>query len=320
MALHFPRLRADLWNTTVLRFVSVAPGAFGPPPAHADDTHAIGFAQRTACSAQNIAAAGPEYSVIDPPHSTASESLTVLLRHDEEEAAVHPQDRHRIAAEWRPVLSAALVLALALVWALSPLPRHHEFATTLDIIQHWGDHPGAILLVIGVYLLAGLALFPLALLNLAAGVLFGPFWGLLDAFCGSLVSACFLYSLGEHVGRANVRRVSGPWLNQISCHLGGRGFLTVLLLRLAPVAPFSIVNLVIGASRIGFRSFLAGSLIGPAPGVFAFTLFGDQLERLLRRPGLLNIGLLLLSAVVVLLVAWATKAWVGARPQWRPAG
>ena len=107
-----------------------------------------------------------------------------------------------------PWLSAAPVLALALVWALSPLARHHEFATTLDIIQHWGDHPGAILLVIGVYLLAGLALFPLSLLNLAAGVLFGPFWGLL----------------------------------------------------------------------------------------------------------------LLLSAVVVLLVAGATKAWVGARPQWRSAG
>ena len=262
----------------------------------------------------------PEYSIIDPPRSTAPEALSSLLRHEEEEKALHPVDRHRIAWEWRPTLCALLLALLAALWATSPLAGRYELGTTLDIIQRWGAHPSAILVVIGVYLLAGMTLFPLTILNLAAGVLFGPFWGFVSGFAGSLASACFLYSLGERLGRARVRRLSGPWLNQISCHIGGRGFFTVLLLRLAPMAPFSVVNLVIGASRINFRSFVSASLIGLAPGVMALAIFGDQLEELLRRPSLVNVWLLLLAAIIIALIAWGTKAWVEHRPRAGVAG
>jgi phosphatidylserine/phosphatidylglycerophosphate/cardiolipin synthase-like enzyme/membrane protein DedA with SNARE-associated domain len=262
----------------------------------------------------------PEYSIIDPPRSTAPESLAALLRHEEEEAALTPQDRRRIAWQWRPALSALLLAVLAALWAQSPVARYYDLGTTLDIIQRWGDRPSAILFVIGVYLLAGLTLFPITLLNFAAGVLFGPFWGFVSGFAGSIASACFLYGLGETLGRVRVRRLAGPWLNQISCHIGGRGFFTVLLLRLAPMAPFSTVNLVIGASRIGLRSFLAASLIGLAPGVLALAVFGDQFENLLRRPSLLNIWLLLVAAAIIAFVAWATKAWVERQPAGRPAG
>jgi phosphatidylserine/phosphatidylglycerophosphate/cardiolipin synthase-like enzyme/uncharacterized membrane protein YdjX (TVP38/TMEM64 family) len=262
----------------------------------------------------------PEYSIIDPPRSTAPESLAALLRHEEEEAALHPKDRRRIAWQWRPALSALLVFMLAALWASSPLAQRYDFGTTLDIIQRWGDHPSAILFVIGFYLLAGLTLFPITVLNFAAGILFGPFWGFVNAFAGSIASACFLYTLGEQLGRARVRRLAGPWLNQISCHIGGRGFFTVLLLRLAPIAPFSTVNLVIGASRIGFRSFLSATLIGLAPGVLALAVFGDQFENLLRRPSLLNIWLLLVAAAIIAFVAWGTKTWVERRPAGRPAG
>jgi len=94
----------------------------------------------------------------------------------------------------------------------------------------------------------------------------------------------------------------------------------VLLLRLAPMAPFSTVNLVIGASRIGFRSFLSATLIGLAPGVLALAVFGDQFENLLRRPSLLNIWLLLVAAAIIAFVAWGTKTWVQRRPAGRPAG
>jgi phospholipase D1/2 len=262
----------------------------------------------------------PEYSIIDPPRSTAPESLAALLRHEEEEAALHPRDRRRIAWQWRPALSALLLFMLAAIWASSPLAQRYDFGTTLDIIQRWGDHPSAILFVIGFYLLAGLTLFPITVLNFACGILFGPFWGFVNAFAGSVASACFIYSVGEQLGRARVRRLAGPWLNQISCHIGGRGFFTVLLLRLAPMAPFSTVNMVIGASRIGFRSFFSASVIGLAPGVLALAVFGDQFENLLRRPSLLNIWLLLVAAAIIAFVAWGTKTWVERRPARRPAG
>ncbi|HXV25080.1 MAG TPA: VTT domain-containing protein [Alphaproteobacteria bacterium] len=262
----------------------------------------------------------PDYSIIDPPHSTDPESLATLLRHEEEEEALHPRDRRRIAWQWRPALSALLVFMLAVSWASSSLAARYDLGTTLDIIQYWRDHPAAILFVTGTYLLAGLTLFPITVLNFACGILFGPFWGTVNALAGSLVSACFIYSIGERLGRARVRFLAGPWLNQISCHIGGRGFFTVLLLRLAPMAPFSTVNLVIGASRIGFRSFLAATIVGLGPGVLAMVVFGDQFENLLRRPSLLNIWLLLAAGAIIVFVAWGTKAWVECGPTKRSAG
>jgi len=174
--------------------------------------------------------------------------------------------------------------------------------------------------VIGIYLLAGLTMFPVTVLNFACGVLFGASGGFLNAFVGSMASALFLYALGEQLGRARVRQFAGPWLNQISCHIGGRGFFTVLLLRLAPMAPFSAVNLVIGASRIRFISFLGATLIGIAPGILALVLFGEQFDTLLRRPSFLNVWLLVAAAAIVALVTWATKAWVEHRAEQRPAG
>jgi len=262
----------------------------------------------------------PEYSIIDPPRSTAPESLAALLRHEEEEQALHPHDRRHIAWLWRPTLSALLLAALAALWAVSPLAQRYDLGTALDMIQHWGDRPSVILFVIGIYLLAGLTMFPVTVLNFACGVLFGASGGFVNAFVGSMASALFLYALGEQLGRARVRQFAGPWLNQISCHIGGRGFFTVLLLRLAPMAPFSAVNLVIGASRIRFISFLGATLIGIAPGILALVLFGEQFDTLLRRPSFLNVWLLVAAAAIVALVTWATKAWVEHRAEQRPAG
>jgi phospholipase D1/2 len=262
----------------------------------------------------------PEYSIIDPPRSTAPESLAALLRHEEEEEALHPHDTRHVAWQWRPTLSALLLAILAALWAVSPLARRYDLGMSLDIIQRWGDHPSLILFVIGIYLLAGLTMFPVTVLNFTSGVLFGAFWGFVIAFVGSMASALFLYALGEHLGRARVQQLAGPWLNQISCHIGGRGFFTVLLLRLAPMAPFSAVNLVIGASRIRFISFLGATLLGIAPGILALVLFGEQFEILLRRPSFINIWLLVAAAAIVAVVTWATKAWVEHRAEQRPAG
>jgi phosphatidylserine/phosphatidylglycerophosphate/cardiolipin synthase-like enzyme len=71
----------------------------------------------------------PEYSIIDPPRSTAPESLAALLRHEEEEQALHPHDRRHIAWLWRPTLSALLLAALAALWAVSPLAQRYDLGT-----------------------------------------------------------------------------------------------------------------------------------------------------------------------------------------------
>src|SRR5215472_8694943 len=89
------------------------------------------------------------------------------------------------------------------------------------------------------------------------------------------------------------------------CH----GMATVLTVRVFPVAPFSIVNLLVGASRIRFWIFLLGSAIGRIPGIIVLALVGIQFENLLHRP---KISSLVLLGLILLLIPLAT-AWLSKR-------
>jgi uncharacterized membrane protein YdjX (TVP38/TMEM64 family) len=75
----------------------------------------------------------------------------------------------------------------------------------------------------------------------------------------------------------------------------------VAAIRLLPVAPFTIVNLVLGAARIKLWHFAIGTAVGLTPGLLALSIFGDRLGEALRRPDALNFLSLGLVAVAVIL-------------------
>jgi uncharacterized membrane protein YdjX (TVP38/TMEM64 family) len=100
-----------------------------------------------------------------------------------------------------------------------------------------------------------------------------------------------------------VRRLAGDRLNRISKRLARRGVIAIAVLRLLPLAPFTIVNVVAGASHIGLRDFILGTVIGMAPGILATVVFVDRILEAVRNPG---IGTFVsLAAVAGLLVAVA---------------
>ncbi|HEX7933601.1 MAG TPA: VTT domain-containing protein, partial [Paraburkholderia sp.] len=80
-----------------------------------------------------------------------------------------------------------------------------------------------------------------------------------------------------------------------------KGLMAVILLRLMPVAPFSIVNLAAGASHVRFRDFMAGTAIGMAPGVVLATSFARQLVAAVTHPTPLS--LMLVGVIGVALVS-----------------
>jgi uncharacterized membrane protein YdjX (TVP38/TMEM64 family) len=65
------------------------------------------------------------------------------------------------------------------------------------------------------------------------------------------------------------------------------------------------VNLAAGATRVPFRDFVFGSVIGMTPGVVGITLFEDQLEEMIRAPSALTlVTLATILSLMLLLVAW----------------
>jgi phospholipase D1/2 len=87
-----------------------------------------------------------------------------------------------------------------------------------------------------------------------------------------------------------------------------RGILAVMLVRLVPIAPYVVVNLVMGAARIKLRHFVAGTFLGMLPGGLAATVLSEQVASALRDPSLVN-GWLIAAAVAT----FAGLAYFGQR-------
>ena len=90
-----------------------------------------------------------------------------------------------------------------------------------------------------------------------------------------------------------------------------RGILAVVVIRMLPVAPFTVVNIVAGASQISLRDFLVGTLLGMAPGICATVLFVDGVTDAVRSP---DFGNLTFLAIVACQVALLVRQQFGPRP------
>jgi uncharacterized membrane protein YdjX (TVP38/TMEM64 family) len=90
-------------------------------------------------------------------------------------------------------------------------------------------------------------------------------------------------------------------MGRVSRALARHGIMAMMLLRLTPVAPFAVVNLVAGAGRARFGDFMVGTLFGMAPGIFAMSVLGECMVAVLRRPDVINI--VVLAAATALVIA-----------------
>jgi uncharacterized membrane protein YdjX (TVP38/TMEM64 family) len=76
----------------------------------------------------------------------------------------------------------------------------------------------------------------------------------------------------------------------------------MIVVRLLPLAPFGVVNIVAGASHIRLRDYLIGTAIGLAPGIFLTTAFAHNLLQAIREPSAATIGVMVI--VLLLLIAF----------------
>jgi phospholipase D1/2 len=150
-----------------------------------------------------------------------------------------------------------------------------------------------------VFVGAGLVAFPLLVLVAVAAMVFGPLLGPLYTLVGATLSAALTFAIGRRIGRETVRKLAGQRVNDLSRRLAKRGLVTIAFVRMLPIAPFSIVNVVAGASHIRWSDFLLGTVIGLLPGIVTMSFFIDRAIAAIRDP---DAGSLVLLAVAVALI------------------
>lgn len=115
--------------------------------------------------------------------------------------------------------------------------------------------------------------------TIAGGYLFGFAYGMVYSIIGTTLSAIITFIISRYLFRDYVKqRIRGRFAKWDK-DMENNGPLVVAILRVIPVVPLDIVGYIAGASGIKFKDFLAGTLIGILPGIFALTLLGSSLTR-----------------------------------------
>jgi uncharacterized membrane protein YdjX (TVP38/TMEM64 family) len=250
----------------------------------------------------------PAEAVVDPERPVDPEVLVKDF--------VPPDARKPLVSRvWRVALGLIALGAMAAAWRWTPLRELVSLASMVRIAQSLQESPIAPLAVLAAYVVAGLLVIPITVMIVATGVVFGPFLGAIYALCGAILSAAVTYSLGRHLGRNAVRRLAGSRLNRITRRLAKKGVLAIAAVRLLPIAPFTVVNAVAGASQIVMRDFLLGTAIGLSPGIIVTVVFVDRVAEAVTNPRLGTIAVV----AAFLLVLLAAALYVHRRFRSRPA-
>jgi pyruvate/2-oxoglutarate dehydrogenase complex dihydrolipoamide dehydrogenase (E3) component/uncharacterized membrane protein YdjX (TVP38/TMEM64 family) len=171
----------------------------------------------------------------------------------------------------------------------------------------------------------GLSLPGAAIMTLAAGAIFGLLWGTVIVSFASTLGATLAFLAARFVLRDWVQGKFGDRLKAINAGMEREGGFYLFTLRLIPIFPFFVINLVMGLTPIRTWTFYWVSQVGMLAGTLVYVNAGTQLARIDSLKGILSPGLLLSFALLGIfpLIAKKVVAWAKARrvyAQWsKPA-
>ncbi|MDE0092631.1 MAG: TVP38/TMEM64 family protein [Oligoflexia bacterium] len=145
-----------------------------------------------------------------------------------------------------------------------------------------------------------------ALLTLIAGFIFDFLVGSLVVSLGSTVGATFSFLISRFLIKDFIQKKLARYLKTINDGFKKDGFFYLLSLRLIPVFPFFLVNLLMGVSSISSRQFIAGSFLGMLPSTFVYVNAGRQLAHIESIYQIFSIEIILSFALLALL-PWIIK-------------
>ena len=218
-------------------------------------------------------------------------------------------------ARWLVVLLALLGLWLAYwYWDLGQWLTLEQLKASRDaLISLYADQPvKTALTFFGVYVLAAALSFPGAsILTLAAGAIFGWAMGLLLVSFASSLGALLAFWASRYLLRDVIEKRFGKLLQPINEGLAKDGTFYLLTLRLVPLFPFWLINLLMGLTTLGARRFYIVSQIGMLVGTAVYVNAGTQLAAIDTAADVLSPGLIA-SLVLLGVFPLMAKVMVGA--------
>src|SRR5499426_2883661 len=177
------------------------------------------------------------------------------------------------------VIAVASGVVIAMGWqrqlSFETLARHYETLRAF-IAAH---EVSAVAAYVALYIVAVALSIPVgAYLTVTGGILFGAVLGGAAAVVGATIGAICIFLIAKSaIGEYFLRR-AGRLAEKVAEGFRADAFNYLLFLRLVPVFPFWLVNLVPAVCGVGLCTFVTATAIGIIPGTFAYAYFGAGLD------------------------------------------
>ena len=179
-----------------------------------------------------------------------------------------------IAAVIAVAIGAFFYFDLGQFLSLAALNAHRD---TLLSFTEANYVSSAGLFILAYIVVTGLSLPGAVILTLAGGFLFGSLFGTLFVNLGATTGATLAFLTARYLLRDTVERKFGKWIGPLQEGFAKNAFSYLMTLRLIPLFPFFVVNLVAGLTRMNAGTYIAATALGIIPGSFVYAYAGRQL-------------------------------------------
>jgi uncharacterized membrane protein YdjX (TVP38/TMEM64 family) len=182
-----------------------------------------------------------------------------------------------------------------------------------EVLQSWVANYGTMsaLVFAGIYAVAVAFSIPGAVfITIAGGFMFGPYYGTIYVVIGATIGAVGVFLAAKYAVGDVLRAKAGPAIKRMEAGFRENELSYLLILRLVPLFPFWLVNLVPAFLGVSLRTYTIGTLLGIIPGAFVYALVGDGAGAVLDAGRDLNLGIIFAPRFLAPIIGLAVLACI----------
>ncbi len=187
---------------------------------------------------------------------------------------------------WRKLQNIFFIGFLVLI--ISSLFIYQVFGNNFDLteIKEYLKHFGiwAPIIFILLYMI-GTIFIPSTPLMALAGILFGFKYGIAYTMIGGILSSLLVFFVSRKLGQEKIENILEnkhlKYLRKYNKRLGTGAIGDLIILRILPIMPFNILNILMGVSKIKTQDYLIGTILGLIPSKIITVYFGSIITKIL---------------------------------------
>lgn len=215
---------------------------------------------------------------------------------------------------WRRLLPlVVLITGLVAAWATGLLDflSFDTLRENREFLQGFvASNPvSSVLVFMTIYVIAVALSLPIgSLLTIAGGFMFGAFFGTTYIVLAATIGAVIVYLAARYAFYDLMQAKAGNAIRKMEKGFAENAFSYLMVLRLIPIFPFWLVNLVPALLGVKLRSFVFGTLLGIIPGTFVYASIGDGLGAVFDQGKTPDLGIIFEPRILTPIIGLAVLA------------